>query len=216
MGIAPDMLPRIFDLFTQADRGLDRAQGGLGVGLTVARRLVELHAGRIEAVSEGLGKGAEFVVRLPALPAAPDDAAQSPRVEPVHQGRTRVLLVEDHLDAAESLRMLLELLGHHVRVVHDGGAALDAAQANVPDVMLVDIGLPGMDGYEVARRMRQHPDLKRVVLVALTGYTGDTHRQRAFAAGFDYHLVKPVTPDALLGLVSRLGKDEPETPPGVH
>ena len=112
--------------------------------------------------------------------------------------------------------MLLELLGHHVRVVHDGGAALDVVQANVPDVMLIDIGLPGLDGYEVARRIRQHPDLRGVILVALTGYGRDEDRQRAFAAGFDYHLVKPVSPDALHGLVARLGKGEPEEPPTVH
>jgi two-component system CheB/CheR fusion protein len=216
IGIAPDMLPRVFDLFTQADRALDRAQGGLGVGLTVARRLVELHGGQIEARSEGLGKGAEFVVRLPALPAAPDEVTPAPPPAPDYQGRARVLLVEDHHDAAESLRMLLEVLGHHVRVGRDGGAALEMARANVPDVMLIDIGLPGMDGYEVARRIRQQPDLKRVVLVALTGYATVEDRQAAFAAGFDYHLVKPVSPDALQNLVTRVGTDEPEEPPSVH
>jgi PAS domain S-box-containing protein len=216
MGIVADMLPHVFDLFTQSPRALDRAQGGLGIGLTVVHRLVELHGGRIEAHSEGVGKGAEFVVWLPALPAVPEEAAETRRMEPAHRGRARVLIVEDNADTAESLRMLLELLGHHVRVVHDGGAALDAAQANVPDVMLIDIGLPGMDGYEVARRMRQHPDLKGVILVALTGYGRDEDRQRAFAAGFDYHLVKPVSPDALNGLVARLGKGVPEEPPTVH
>jgi PAS domain S-box-containing protein len=216
IGIAPDLLPRVFDLFTQADRALDRAQGGLGVGLTVARRLVELHGGQIEARSEGLGRGAEFVVRLPALPAAPEDAAPAPRVEADHQGRARVLLVEDHPDAGESLRMLLEVLGHHVRVVREGNAALDMARANVPDVMLIDIGLPGMDGYEVARRMRQQPELKRVVLVALTGYATVDDRQAAFAAGFDYHLVKPVNPDALQDLVTRFGNDGSEKPRAVH
>jgi signal transduction histidine kinase/CheY-like chemotaxis protein len=223
MGIAPDMLPRVFDLFMQSARTLDRALGGLGVGLTVARRLVELHGGRIEAHSEGIGKGAEFVVRLPALPAAPEEAIPARdffrvglSAEPARQGRARVMLVEDNRDTAESLAMLLELLGHQVRVVTDGRAALDVAQANVPDVMLIDIGLPDIDGYEVARRMRQHPGLKSVVLIALTGYGRDEDRQRAFAAGFDYHIVKPVNPDALQGLVARLGKKQRQDPPTIH
>jgi CheY-like chemotaxis protein len=199
------MLTRVFDLFTQVDPALDRADGGLGIGLTVTRRLVELQGGRIEAHSEGIGKGAEFVVRLPIRPATPEEARQTLRGEPAHQVRARVLLVEDSPDTAESLMMLLEVLGHQVRVTHDGRSALDVAQASVPDVMMVDIGLPGMDGYEVARRIRQHPDLKRVILVALTGYGRDEDRQRAFAAGFDYHLVKPVSPDAIQDLVARLG-----------
>ncbi|TMA82882.1 MAG: PAS domain S-box protein, partial [Deltaproteobacteria bacterium] len=152
IGIAPDMLPHVFELFTQSPRALDRAEGGLGIGLTIVRRLVELHGGRIEARSEGIRKGAEFVVWLPARPAMPEEAAEAPRVDVGRQSHARVLVVEDNVDAAEGLTMLLELLGHHVRVVHDGGAALEAAQANTPDVMLIDIGLPGMDGYEVAHR----------------------------------------------------------------
>jgi PAS domain S-box-containing protein len=205
IGIAAETLPRVFDLFTQAARGLDRAQGGLGIGLTVARRLVELHGGRIEARSEGAGKGAEFVVRL-AAPRAAGALAPAPHAaQPFRPGRARIVLVEDNLDAAETLTMLLELLGHDVRVVHDGVAAIDVARANPPDVMLMDIGLPGMDGYEVARRIRQSPDLKHIVLVALTGYGADDDRQRAFAAGFDHHLVKPVNLEKLEGLVTRLG-----------
>jgi signal transduction histidine kinase/ActR/RegA family two-component response regulator len=216
IGIAPDMLPQVFDLFTQAARGLDRAQGGLGIGLTVVYRLVELHGGRIEAHSAGIGKGSEFVVRLPALPPTAEEAAEQPRVEPAPQFRARVLIVEDNLDAADSLAMLLEVCGHQVRVVHDGGSALDVAQATMPDVMLIDIGLPGIDGYDVARRIRQHRDLKSVILVALTGYGRDEDRQRALAAGFDYHLVKPVNPEALHGLVARLGNAKPDTPPTLH
>jgi signal transduction histidine kinase/ActR/RegA family two-component response regulator len=205
MGIAPEMLPRLWDLFRQADRTLDRVQGGLGIGLTIARRLVELHGARIEAQSQGLGQGAEFVVTLPALPTMEEGRPIAP-AESIPQRTARVLVVEDNADTAESLSMLLELLGHHVRAAHDGVAALDAARANVPDVMLVDIGLPGMDGYEVARRVRRDPDLKQVVLVALTGYGQEEVKQQAMAAGFDYHLVKPVNPDALHGLVARLGK----------
>lgn len=217
IGIAPDVLPRMFDLFAQADRGLDRAQGGLGIGLTVARRLAELHGGGIDAWSEGLGKGAEFIVRLPVLPASPEETPGTvgqERTVPAHHAR--VLMVEDNPDAAESLVMILELLGHRVRVVHDGIAALDAARAYVPDLMLIDIGLPGMDGYEVARRMRRDPALKDVVLVALTGYGRDEDKERAMSAGFDYHLAKPVDLDALGALVGQVRgvgreKDDPRS-----
>ncbi len=215
IGIAPEVLPRIWDLFSQADRALDRAQGGLGIGLTVARRLVELHGGRIEAFSQGLGTGAEFVVMLPALPAARQEVRPRVPPEPILQRAARVLVVEDNRDAAESLSMLLELFGHRVRAVYDGVTALDAARANTPDVMLIDIGLPDMDGYEIAQRVRRDPDLRRVVLVALTGYGREEDQQQALAAGFDYHLVKPVNPDALHGLVARFAKD-PKEPSTVH
>ena len=223
VGIAPDLLSRVFDLFMQAGRELDRTQGGLGIGLTVVRRLVELHGGHVEAHSDGLGKGAEFVVRLPAVPVRAEKLPEAipparPTAAGAVPGRARVLLVEDNPDAAESLMMLLEVLGHHVRVVHDGITALEVALANVPDVMLVDVGLPGIDGYEVARRIRQHPDSRRVVLVALTGYSREEDRQRALRAGFDYHLVKPVDPNALEGLVNSLGKEkaDPDEPSTLH
>ena len=215
IGIAPEMLPRLWDLFAQADRTLDRAQGGLGIGLTVARRLVELHGARIEAHSPGLGQGAEFVVTLPALPGM-EERRPKPPAGSTPQRTARVLVVEDNADTAESLTLLLEVLGHRVRAAYDGVAALDAARANVPDVMLVDIGLPGMDGYEVARRVRRDPDLKQVVLVALTGYGREEDKQEAMAAGFDYHLVKPVDPDALHGLVAQLGKSTPDDSSTLH
>ncbi len=215
MGIPPHQLAHVFDLFAQGERALDRAQGGLGIGLTLVRRIAELHGGTVEARSEGLGRGAEFTIRIPAVTHAAADsvatlpASQSRPREPQHPAR--VLMVEDNPDAAESLVMILELLGHHVRVVHDGRAALAAALANVPDIMLVDIGLPGMDGYQVAQAVRREPSLKHLLLVALTGYGRPEDKQRAMAAGFDYHLVKPVDLDALGDLVSRLGSPSRST-----
>jgi PAS domain S-box-containing protein len=204
MGIAPDVLPRIFELFAQGERSLDRAQGGLGIGLTLARRIVELHGGTLTARSEGLGKGATFTVRLPAAAAVatPATAAVDPADRVEHAAR--VLMVEDNPDAAESLVMILELLGHHVRIVNDGMSALRIARANVPDVMLVDIGLPGMSGYDVARAVREDVGLKRLVLIALTGYGRPEDKTRALEAGFDYHLVKPVDATDLAQLVSRV------------
>jgi CheY-like chemotaxis protein len=211
IGIAPDMLPRVFDMFAQANRSLDRAQGGLGLGLALVRRLVELHGGRVEARSDGCGQGAEFVVHLPAA-LGPRDA------EGLHDdeqtagastsARARVLLVEDNVDAADALGMLLELLGHEVQVVHDGLAALEALQRRMPDVMLIDIGLPGIDGFEVAQRVRALPGARSVVLVALTGYGRSEDKERTRAAGFDHHLTKPVEIDALQGLVATLAKPD--------
>jgi PAS domain S-box-containing protein len=209
IGMAPEVLARVFDLFAQADRTLDRAQGGLGIGLTVVRRLVELHGGKVEAHSAGLGKGAEFVVRLPAAAQGSDELADSAASDGIRPGMARVLVVEDNHDAAETMMMLMELLGHRVRVAHDGIVALEMAQANPPDVMLVDIGLPGIDGYEVARRVRQHAALKQVVLVALTGYGREEDRDEALLAGFDYHLVKPVEVRALQALVDQLATPAP-------
>jgi two-component system CheB/CheR fusion protein len=205
MGIAPDLLPRVFDVFAQSKRGLDRPQGGLGIGLTVVRRLVELHGGRVEAHSDGIDRGAEFIVRLPVPPAARDEADAIAAPLSVASHNANVLVVEDNVDAAESLLMLLELLGHRVRVAHDGLDALEAAREQRPDIMLVDIGLPGIDGYEVARRVRQQPELSGVVLVALTGYGRDEDKQCAAAAGFDHHLVKPVELDDLRRLVAQVG-----------
>ena len=202
IGIAPDMLRRVFDLFAQAERGLDRAQGGLGIGLTIVKRVVELHGGRVEARSDGVGRGAEFVVRLPALPATPETAA-APASSPRESARARILVVEDNAEAAESLATLLEVLGHEVHVAHDGPAALELARAKTPRVLLVDIGLPGMDGYEVARRAREDPRLRGAVLFALTGYGRDEDRAAALAAGFNGHLVKPVTVEAIEEVVAQ-------------
>lgn len=199
MGIAPELLPHIFDLFTQADRSLDRSQGGLGIGLCLVQRLVELHGGTVEAHSV-LGQGSEFVVRLPVvqptLPALPTLPSPAPDTAlPPAQAATAcsVLVVDDNVDAAQSLAMLLELTGHEVRLAYDGPSALEAVMQYQPDVVLLDIGLPGLDGFEVAQRIRQQAALGNIVLVALTGYGQDADRRLAKDAGFDYHLVKPAS-----------------------
>ena len=206
IGISKDLLMRIWDLFAQANQSLDRSQGGLGVGLTITRRLVELHGGRVEAHSDGPGRGSEFVVILPLLQTQVSETVQQ-STDRSSRSSVRVLLVEDNTDASESMTMLLESLGHRVRSAADGLAAIEAARADPPDVMLVDIGLPSINGYEVARRVRNELGLKDVVLVALTGYGREEDKRNAMAAGFDYHLVKPVDPEALGGFVSGLGSD---------
>ncbi|HZR84026.1 MAG TPA: ATP-binding protein [Candidatus Binatia bacterium] len=216
VGIPPDILPRVFDLFVQADGALYRARGGLGIGLTLVKRIVELHGGRVEARSAGLGQGAEFVVRLPALRPHGSDSrvpAASDR-PPVHRP-ARIVVVDDNTDAAESLTMLLELLGHDVAVAHDGPTAIALAQNRRPDVMLVDIGLPGIDGYDVARAVRRDPDLARTFLVALTGYGRDEDRTRALAAGFDRHFAKPIDVDELTALVAEVADRDADVPARV-
>ena len=207
VGISPELLPHIFDLFTQAERSLDRSQGGLGIGLALVQRLTELHGGTVEAHSAS-GEGSQFVVRLPmmrgegrgtrgeqeqeevrhATPASPSTLAPcpSPLAPPL-----RVLVVDDNVDTAETLGMLLHATGHEVRTAHDGLAALEAALDYRPNVAVLDIGLPGLNGYEVAKRIRQDPILKHIVLVALTGYGQELDRETSLEAGFDHHLVKP-------------------------
>jgi two-component system CheB/CheR fusion protein len=207
IGIPPQVLPRIFDLFVQG-RPPGGGGGGLGIGLTIVRSLVALHGGRVEARSEGLGKGAEFAVVLPAL-ADETVALGAPPPQPErasHGGGLQVLVVEDNPDAAESMMMLLEVFGHGVRVAPDGESALEMASGEAPDLMLVDVGLPGIDGYEVARRVREAPALRETTLIALTGFGRDEDRDRARAAGFDHHLLKPVDPDALRRMMARIAE----------
>ncbi len=200
IGIAPDMLAMIFDLFVQAERRLNRSQGGVGIGLTLVRRLVEMHGGTVAAYSEGLGKGSEFVVRLPALPNDRQGGVPAPAQErqvaspAIHR---RILVVDDNVDAVESLALLLRLDGHEVQAVYDGPSALAAAATNPPEVAILDLGMPGMDGYELARRLRKLPETKDVLLLALTGWAEANDRQRCFEAGFDGHLPKPVDWEAL-------------------
>ncbi|OAI42277.1 hypothetical protein AYO40_00090 [Planctomycetaceae bacterium SCGC AG-212-D15] len=204
IGIAPEMLPDLFDLFVQMERRLYRSQGGLGIGLTLVRNLVELHGGTVQAHSSGLGQGSEFIVRLPVRQAPPAPASiRSPRAEgesmdPKHS----LLVVDDNVDAADSLALLLRLEGHEVRVAHDGPSALKIAQAERPHMIFLDLGMPGMDGYQVARRLRRLPEFQQVLLVALTGWGQEEDQRRSREAGFDLHLVKPVEPDELKELLA--------------
>ena len=215
IGIAPELLPHVFDLFTQADRSLDRSQGGLGIGLCLVQRLVELHGGSVE-VSSVVGQGSEFVVRLPVVVASLPVAAPL-LIQPLQQGAKtcRVLLVDDNVDAAQTVAMLLDMSGHQCRMAHDGPSGLDAALAWQPDVVLLDIGLPGLNGYEVARQIRQQPLLKNVVLIALTGYGLEADRQRSQEAGFDHHLVKPADFDEIEKILASLSQGDGSTGPAV-
>jgi len=191
VGIAPDLLPDIFDLFGHAHR-IPRDKGGLGIGLALVRNLVTLHGGTVEAKSRGLGEGSEFLISLPiveeqAQPDPPVRRKQRPDMP------RRIVVIDDNEDAAESLAMLLRLKGHDVQIAFDGPSGLSLALSAVPDCVLVDIGLPGMDGYEVAKRLRSSNADGHTLLVALTGYSKDEDRTRSRQAGFDHHLVKPVS-----------------------
>jgi CheY-like chemotaxis protein/two-component sensor histidine kinase len=212
IGIAPQMLPRIFELFVQVDHRSARAQGGLGIGLTLVKNLVEMHNGIIQARSDGLGHGAEFVVKLPLMVQAvdkvctPETPGQKNQL-PAPSG-TRVLVVDDNQDAANSLATLLKLQGHEVRVAYSGMAALEMTRTYTPHVMFLDIGMPGMDGYEVGRRIRQTPGLEKLTLVALTGWGQQEDRRRTAEAGFDHHLVKPPETDALSRIIREVSNKD--------
>jgi PAS domain S-box-containing protein len=207
IGIAPDMLPRIFDMFTQADSTRERAQGGLGIGLTLVRTLVEMHGGTVEAKSAGLGQGTEFVIRLPirendrvrgaaeAQERRPRSAVATPTTP------RRIVIVEDNADSSETLMVLLTELGHDVRTANNAETAVEVARRFHPELMLVDIGLPGVNGHELARRLRRTPGLESVVLVAVTGYGRAEDRRASLEAGFDEHWVKPID----LAALSRIG-----------
>ena len=213
IGIASDMLPRVFDLFVQADRSLERAQGGLGIGLTIVRRLVEMHGGTIEVRSEGRGKGSEFIVRLPGVRRS-EGTVREPAIGtggtavPSGASSRRVVVADDNVDSAESLATLLRLSGHEVRVAYDGLGAFEATTAFKPEVVVLDIGLPGMSGYDVARRIREHPSFGGIMMIAVTGYGQDDDIGRSREAGFDHHLTKPVDIKILRAL---LGAASPKT-----
>ncbi|MES2512127.1 MAG: response regulator [Pseudomonadota bacterium] len=203
-GIDPEFLPHIFELFVQGDQALDRAQGGLGIGLTLVRHLVELHAGRVEARSEGKGKGTSIRMHFPASLAEGAGLALTPPPAPARPAvasSRRVMVVDDLAASADTLQVLLEMEGFDVRVANDGVAALELARQFRPEVVILDIGLPGMDGFEVARRLREQPESKHTVLIALTGYGEAESRLRSRQAGFDHHIVKPADIDELLCLV---------------
>ncbi|MEO8303293.1 MAG: response regulator [Betaproteobacteria bacterium] len=205
MGIPADSLSSIFDLFTQADRTLDRSQGGLGIGLTLVRRLVEMQGGSVSVHSGGRDRGSEFTVRMPAaLPVeAPSAAPGAPASDPPRRNasrKKRILVVDDNQDAAESMAVLLRLEGHVVHIAYDGQEALDLVPSIRPHAVLLDLGLPGIDGYQVAERVRAMPEGARILLVAISGYAQDTHRKQS--TGFDRHFVKPVDPVAITELLS--------------
>jgi two-component system, sensor histidine kinase len=214
IGIEPSVMPHVFELFVQADHSLERTRGGMGIGLTLVKRLVELHGGEVIARSAGLGKGSEFELRLPlsaapSLSPSPSRSSVDPwsRIERAGAGEPAprsILLVEDNADAREMLQAVLEVAGHKVEVARDGLTGVERALAGAHDLAIVDIGLPGLNGYEVAQRIRaaRNGAGRPLYLIALTGYGGNDQRDRAIGAGFDVHLVKPINPDALLRLIS--------------
>jgi CheY-like chemotaxis protein len=214
IGIATEQLPYLFQMFTQLDTSLERTRDGLGIGLTLVKALTEMHAGRVDVRSEGLGRGSEFEVRLPTLEEPPP--ARAPATEAVSTpagGGRRILIVDDNFDGADSLAMLLEELGHETRQAHDGLAAIAEVERMRPDAVLLDIGLPKLNGYEVCRRIRDQPWGKNITLIALTGWGQDDDRNRSQEAGFDAHLVKPVDHERLMKLLAAVpaGRRLPRT-----
>ncbi len=205
VGIPPEKLPQMFELFAQGDRSLARSEGGLGIGLTVVKKLVEMHGGRITAKSGGLGKGSEFTIRLPGAPrpAVPRGEVSAPAA--IASRKARILVVDDNADTRRGMVRLLKLIGHEVATAHDGHEAIKVARKFGPEFILLDIGLPGMDGYEVASRLRREEWCKDAVIVAVSGYGQDEDRRRSKEAGFDFHLIKPLDHDALLSLLSAGG-----------
>jgi signal transduction histidine kinase len=206
IGIPPDMLPRIFNMFTQVDRSLDRSQGGLGIGLSLVRGLVEMHGGRVEAHSAGLGTGSEFIVRLPVMLWPSRRSGNGDRESSaINPGSVRrILIVDDYEDSAICLGLMLKIMGHETLTAHDGLEAVESAATFRPDVILLDIGLPKLNGYQVCRRIREEPWGERMVLIALSGWGQEEDKLRSKDAGFNFHMVKPVDPAALEKLLSGL------------
>jgi CheY-like chemotaxis protein/two-component sensor histidine kinase len=202
IGIPSDMLDEVFQLFAQVNRASQKTHGGLGIGLAVAKRLVELHSGRIESHSAGEGRGSEFVIRLPQ--SEPTPIAAEPGHRPLSIGpRRKILIADDSEDATTSLSMLLQMLGHETHVVHEGLAAVAAVESFQPDIAILDIDMPGMDGYEAARRIAHLPQGAAILRIALTGLAQETDRESVRAAGFHHHLVKPVETEVLAELIAR-------------
>ena len=203
IGISPEALGTIFDLFSQATPALERSQGGLGIGLSLVRGMVELHGGTIEARSRGIGKGSEFVIRLPLAPAGQVESTPA-RERAASAGALplRILVADDNQDSAESLALLLTMMGHDVRTELDGAQAVETARAFQPQVVLLDLGMPRLNGYEAARRIRELPGGDEVVLIAQTGWSQPEDRRRSQEAGFDHHVVKPIPSGSLEKLIS--------------
>jgi len=206
IGIAESQIPYVFDMFVQADTSLERASGGLGIGLTLVKNLVELHHGAVEVHSEGLGRGSEFIVRLPLLdePLLTESNHEPAADRAVTGLKRRVLVVDDNVDSAESLAMLMKISGHEVEMAHDGLEAVDLSLAFRPDVILLDIGLPKLNGYEVARKIREQQAGKDIVLIALTGWGQEEDRRKSKESGFNAHIVKPVDFPELTKLLDSL------------
>jgi two-component system CheB/CheR fusion protein len=204
IGMSPELLGHVFELFTQGDTFENRRRGGLGIGLTLARTLVEMHGGQIEAKSAGEGQGSEFIVRLPlAAAAAQPTTSQIKRAALAAAKPCRILVIEDNLDQAQTLAALLALWGYEVTTANEGTAGIEIAATFKPDVVLVDLGLPGISGYEVARRLRKHPQLKDVRIIAQTGWGDSNDRRRTREAGFDHHMLKPLDPEELRAVLAR-------------
>lgn len=214
-GIAPELLPRIFDLFVQGERTLDRAQGGLGIGLTLVRRLVELHGGTVSAFSEGPNRGSAFTVRFPCI-AAPERPQPHQNHSTVRPAARRIVVIEDNRDAREMFRTMLELAGHIVLEAEEGIAGLELLKSCRPDIAVIDVGLPGLNGYEIARRFRSEADSQGVMLVALTGYGTPDALERSRQAGFDHHLIKPVNADALQQIMESGSSKDDRSQGGVR
>ena len=203
IGIAAEQLPRIFEMFMQADTSLERSRSGLGVGLTLVKNVVEMHDGEVEARSEGIGRGSEVVVRLPLLSTPLPPVPREPSgIQALATVPRRILIVEDNRDSADSLAILLKAAGHEVHVAHDGLEAVEVTATFQPQVVLLDIGLPRLNGYEAARRIREQQRHKGVTLVALTGWGQEEDRRRSKEAGFDAHMIKPVDFSALTKLLA--------------
>jgi signal transduction histidine kinase/CheY-like chemotaxis protein len=209
IGIPPEMLGTMFDLFTQVDRTLDRAQGGLGIGLSLVRRLVGKHGGTVSAFSEGAGKGSEITVKLPAIPTPRDTEPSAEETAPGDLKRLCVLVVDDNVDGAGSLAMLLRMMCREVHVAHHGATGLELALEHRPDIIILDIGLPGISGYDLARRLRAEPSTRSAILLALTGYGRDDDQRRSKEGGFDRHLVKPVDLVELRKVLESLTAERP-------
>ena len=202
IGIPPEKLATVFEMFSQIQSAIERSDGGLGIGLTLVRRLVEMHGGTVEARSEGLGRGSEFVVRLPVLLEAPLPESAAQVEPPAAATARRIVVVDDNRDSADSLAMLLETMGHETHTAYDGMAALEAAERIKPELLLLDIGLPKLNGYDVCRRLREQPWGRQIIVVALTGWGQDEDRRKSRDAGFDHHVIKPVAYASLVELVA--------------